>query len=298
LNYYTTQMRFGKTQPCSKIDSSGRDILLTGIPRSGTTLACRLLCDYSQTIALNEPMDRDQFADPKAAQENIEKHFETFRRTLLENGTAVARTKGGVITDNAFSTAGTDRKRVVERTSIHFDKSLDSDFTLLMKHCAEFSLQLPELAAVYDIYAFIRNPLAVLVSWSSVNVPVSRGKVAKSARLNPGFHAQLAQIGDDLLKRQLFILSWYFERYIDFDQDHIIRYEDLTTAPEHSLAGLSKGELESPPSLLKNRNAIVHLSQHKIQELGEALLNSDGCYWRFYSRKEVEQLLHEMMTND
>ncbi|MGI9252549.1 MAG: hypothetical protein ACR2J8_02290 [Thermomicrobiales bacterium] len=35
--------------------SAGRDILLVGPPRSGTTLACRLLASLPGVVALNEP---------------------------------------------------------------------------------------------------------------------------------------------------------------------------------------------------------------------------------------------------
>lgn len=35
--------------------ATGRDILLVGPPRSGATLACRLLASLDATVALNEP---------------------------------------------------------------------------------------------------------------------------------------------------------------------------------------------------------------------------------------------------
>ena len=35
---------------------SGRDLVLTGIPRGGTTLACRLLVFCDDSVALFEPL--------------------------------------------------------------------------------------------------------------------------------------------------------------------------------------------------------------------------------------------------
>ena len=35
--------------------ANGRDILLLGPPRSGTTLACRLLASLPGVVAINEP---------------------------------------------------------------------------------------------------------------------------------------------------------------------------------------------------------------------------------------------------
>ena len=82
-------MKFGKIFPYLKRGSKGQNILLTGVPRSGTTLACQLLCDFSQTIALNEPLDHKQFADPRAAKKNIARYFTEFRVSLLNDGTAI-----------------------------------------------------------------------------------------------------------------------------------------------------------------------------------------------------------------
>ena len=48
--------------------STGRDIALTGMPRSGTTLACAILSQCTNTVALSEAMDVGALpADDRAA---------------------------------------------------------------------------------------------------------------------------------------------------------------------------------------------------------------------------------------
>jgi hypothetical protein len=268
-----------------------RDILLTGIPRSGTTLACRLLCDFSQTIALNEPMDRDQFDNPTVAFKNIKNHFQIFRKSLVEDGSARARTSEGRITDNAFTPDNIKRERIVKRSEIIFDKKLNPDFTLIMKHCAEFTLLIPELLKEFEIYALIRNPLAVLSSWASVDVPVSRGKVAKAAKLNPLFHEELEKQGENILDRQLFILSWYFGQYDFLPKDHIIRYEEMIQSPEDILSPIANNKYEAISSELKNKNTSNYYDRNRMKTLAKALLNSDGNYWKYYSADMVKELL-------
>jgi len=290
-------MIFGKILPFLRSGKNENNILLTGIPRSGTTLACRLLCNYAETVALNEPMDKNQFENPKAAEENISEHFRKFRKSLLKNGTAVARTEDGKLTDNAYSQGHAQRERVIERSPVHFDKALGHDFTLIMKHCAEFTLLLPELSKQIPIYAMIRNPLAILASWASVDVPVSRGKVAKSAQLNPDFNAALNKQGEDLLRRQLFILSWYFGQYNDFNQDRIIRYEDMIDAPDLTLNSLGKGKLLEPFQNLKNKNSSELYDKTHVIKAGNELLNSEGNYWRYYLREDVSQVLEKIKGN-
>lgn len=290
-------MKFGKIFPFLKKGNLGENILLTGIPRSGTTLACRLLSEYSQTVALNEPMDQDQFENPEYAKQNIDRCFKQFRKSLIKNGTAIARTQDGQITDNAYSNDSDNRERVVKRSAIYFDKKLNDDFTLVMKHCAEFTLLLPSLSESYSTFAIIRNPLALLASWVSVDVPVSRGKVAKSSRLNPVFHSELNKIGDDILQRQLFILSWYFGQYNNFHQDNIIKYEELVISPTKLLNIIAKGKSDSLNSQLNNKNASNSSNKQIIQKVGDALLNSEGNYWNYYTKNEVSNLLHKVIGN-
>jgi hypothetical protein len=268
----------------------GLNGLLTGIPRSGTTLACRLLCECEQTVALNEPLDRTLFPNRQAALTSVEDSFVRFRSSLLKSGTAPARTVGGKITDNAFAPDSPNRERVVERTEVHFDQNLANDFTLILKHNAEFTLLLPEIAERYHTVAMVRNPLAVLASWCSVDVPVSRGKVAKAGRLRPDFEQAYSSI-DQLLERQLFILDWYFQQYVSFPEERVLRYEELIQTQGLALEKVAKKPLEKTWTLeQKNTNPLY--DSHKIVQAGEILLKREGHFWSFYDKSDVERLLH------
>ncbi len=271
----------------------GRDVLLTGIPRSGTTLACRLLSECPQVVALNEPMDKDKFPGREAALREVDEAFRAFRKSLLRSGTALARTEDGRITDNAYGQSPGRRERVVQRTEIRFDKTLEPGFTLVMKHNAEFTLLLPEIARGREIFAMVRNPLALLGSWMSVDVPVSRGRVAKSARLLPEFNRQLEAI-EGLLERQLFILSWYFGRYRSFAEDKVLRYEELISS-NGRLLERAGGQPAPGHWALAEKNTNPLYDKAAIRRAGEALLRSEGHYWAFYSRGEVEQLLNRLL---
>lgn len=278
----------------------GHDKIITGVPRSGTTMLCSVLCDIAGTIALNEPVDGHFFPNPQAAKSAIRNHFQKFRRSLYFEGKAVARTKSGQIVDNAYSRRGEgDRQLVIKRTSVQFQKTLQPDFTLLMKHCAEFTLLLPGLTQDFEVYALVRNPLALLSSWRSVQVPVSKGKVAKADRLAPDFQAALQKLeNQDLLSRQLYILSWYFEQYSQLPSSHIIFYEELVLNPEKTirqiLGGKTPGKLEV--GSLQNRNASYYDPQ--VKELSSRLLASEGAYWNFYTREQVELLTKQIIATN
>lgn len=275
------------------MDGKRQNILLTGIPRSGTTLACRLLSQADNVVALNEPMWPDQFTDRKGAITSIEMTLNAIRKSLLEEGVGIARTTNGAIADNAYNETKDGRKRIVERGPVRFDKKLNPEFTLILKHCAEFTLLLPELTESFPCFAIIRNPLALLGSWASVNVPVSRGKVAKSARLLPDFHQSLEKI-DGLLEKQLFILDWYFRQYMSLDSHCVLKYEEIIATKGHSLNIIVEKEVSDPT--LSGRNSSPLYNAVFMEKAANALLASSGAYWDYYEKDEIIRLLQEMTS--
>ena len=127
----------------------GHDILLTGLPRSGTTLVCNLLNMLSDTIALAEPMDVGIFGKlptRAAILDVIEQFAAQQRASLLTRNVAVSRHVEGTVQDNLFApTRGPDGLRHFHavRGAVHFDKPLKSDFNLIIKHPAAFTALLP-----------------------------------------------------------------------------------------------------------------------------------------------------------
>lgn len=281
-------MKMDKDTNKSKVN-----LLLTGIPRSGTTLACRLLSEVSNVVALNEPMWPDQFTNRPESIQAIHDNLKKLRFSLITDGIGIARTTRGHITDNAYSETKDGRQRIVERGPLHFEKELSEDFKLILKHCAEFTLLLPELNESFHCYAIIRNPLALLGSWASVNVPVSRGKVAKSAKLLPAFHQQLEGI-EGLLPKQLYILDWYFSQYKGFSSEQIIKYEDIIATQGGALSPIVDKDVFD--NTLKDRNTSPLYDPEFLSEASKALINSEGAYWTYYPKEEVITLLKEMTS--
>src|SRR5947199_3899761 len=95
--------------------SSQRNVLITGIPRSGTTLVCSLLNKVPDVVALHEPMDVWDFAgarDAASLASIIENFCAQSRRSLREDGFAISKHIGGEIRDNsAVDQAGSRVRR-------------------------------------------------------------------------------------------------------------------------------------------------------------------------------------------
>lgn len=214
-------------------------LLLTGLPRSGTTLACALLNDCPDTIALAEPLRLEPHGDRARAVAEIEAFLAGARRQLIEQGQAPSLHVGGAIPDNWAAEPTADpvrRPSRAERGLVRFAKPLSADFRLIVKHPGEFSALLDLLAPRHPLFALVRDPLAVLASWQTVDFPVATGRLPAAEALNPALAALLAGIAAPLA-RQVALIDWLLRRYLALlGPERILRYEDLTTAPAATLA--------------------------------------------------------------
>lgn len=275
---------------------NGRNLALTGVPRSGTTLCCHLLGRALRTVALFEPMEVARLPRERAAAlDEIEAFYADSRASLLADGTAWSQQVDGRVPDNPFASqraADGSRRREAERGRIRLEAPPPPGFTLVVKHNAAFTALLPELASRLDTCAVVRNPLAVLASWHSVDLPVSQG------RLPAGEHFDAALAGrldaePDRVARQLLILDWLFGRYRDaLPPRRVLAYEDVVASGGGALAAAFG--LELPPQPLSERNASRLYSVEQCERLARRL-HEDGGAWRtWYSDADVDALLARM----
>lgn len=268
-------------------------ILITGTPRSGTTLTCHLLNMLPETVALHEPMRRRDFDGEDDVAAAVARFCDGQRRSILERGVAISQHAGGAVPDNPVGTtrsAAGFRQRSVAKGEMTIDKALSADFTLAVKHCGSFTAVLDRLVTRFPVYALIRNPLATLASWSSVDFAIRRGYVPNAERLDPALQATLARIDDDL-DRQIYLLGWFHERIRRYlPADAIIRYESLVATGGQALAVVRPvaATLAEP---LHNQNASENYDREHMLRLGERLLQSEGAHWESYPRSEIERLL-------
>ncbi len=275
---------------------NGRDIILTGLPRSGTTLTCHLLDKLPDTVALHEPMEVRRFATlptHTAVCDEVGKFFVDMRHSILLHRTAITKHIGGKIPDNHVANHYADsqlRPTIESNSPIVIEKELSPDFMLIIKHPAAFTATLGTLIKHFPCYAVIRNPLSVLTSWNSVALPVQDGRTPAAESLDGDLKHALTFI-NDRLERQLYILSWFFERYERYLPDEsIIRYEKIVETGGKNLRVVTeKAATLNEPLENKNKNRIY--KQETMQRLGEKLLKSSGAYWQFYEKKQVEELI-------
>jgi hypothetical protein len=272
------------------------NILITGTPRSCTTMTCHLLNKLPETVALHEPMQTGQLKGQDGPAAAVERFCDDQRQSILEHGVAISKHAGGAVPANPVGTSRSDsglRKRVVSKGEITIDKELSPDFTLVVEHCGSFTATLDRLVNRFPVYAIVRNPLSMLASWATVEFAVQRGRVPVAEGLDRELKAQLASI-EDVLDRQIHILTWFHERIRRYLPDEaIIRYESIVETGGKALAVVRPGaaSLAEP---LQSQNTSDLYDRERMVRIGERLLKSEGAHWESYSKESVERLLEDL----
>jgi len=280
--------------------SSTRNVLITGIPRSGTTLVCSLLNKLPDVVALHEPMDVWDFSkcrDAAALTTAIEDFSADARHSLREQGFAISKHVGGEIRDNAaadqIGDAGS-RSRRTEHGKIFIDKPLGENFILAIKHPLAFTALLEPLSRHFECFAVIRNPLATLASWNSLDwLKVKKGHAPIAEKLDADLADKLAKESDPI-ERQIQILEWSYDRYRRFlPEQAIVKYEDLIATRARALARFFPAAADLDEDLV-SKNLNKYYDRPLMTDLGQRLLRRNGPAWNFYSKPDVESLLAEI----
>jgi hypothetical protein len=259
----------------------GKDIILTGPPRSGTTLACFLLNKLPHTIALHEPMRLSMFTSPEEGLSSVQAFFPEMRQSLQKEGKALSRISKNEIPDNPFPQDRSGlRKSIVRKDWVTFHKPLQDGFDLILKHNAHFTFTLAQLMPHYPCYALIRHPVAVIASWNTIDAPVAEGRLNVLPGLRPDLHARLTQISDTL-ERQVMLLHYLFEAYAPLPETTIIRYEDLVRSGGRALSAITP-RAEALDEQLENKNRSNLYDAAKTEAIKSRLLALDGAYLRYY----------------
>ena len=272
-----------------------RTWLLSGVPRSGTSLCCRLAGELPDTVALSEPIRRKAFGGmdtPHGACARIGDFAEQARAQVLAERRASSVQVGGRLDDNRTASRHTDaglRRLTGEWGEIAIDKPLSARFTLLIKHNALFAALLPRLTESFSCLALVRNPLSVLASWQTVDLPVHRGRIPAGEELDRDLHQTLER-EPEVLRRQLIVLDWFFGQFhAHLDPENIIRYEDVVESGGVALFR-RLGHAGARPAELTSRNHSARYNSSMIDTLLKPLLNSGGHWTRFYSHEDCERV--------
>lgn len=273
----------------------GNNIILAGIPRSGTSFVCSLLNKIDGVLALVEPLDMSAFSACKNQHERhifLSNYFECSRKSILTQKKINALDFDSE--SNTFvNDASQGRKTTIKGfKSLNVNKNLGSDFIFVIKHPNAFSALLNELCANWRCFAVVRNPVSVIASWSSLDHPLSQGR----APMAEFFDAELKRKLDstkNTLVRQVHLINWYFECYHRLlSPSQIIFYESVVKTSGKSLANMvPAAHLLSENISSMNNNKIYGLET--MSEIAKLLQDCGGYWTKFYTASDINKLLVE-----
>ena len=251
----------------------GKEWLITGIPRSGTTLLTNLISQDQGFLCFSEPafiknLKQQAGTAPELAALLAQKLTDI--RSDIKAGIPVSMRvpkHSGDQLDNYFKRQSTGGQNTTVKSSEHQDVTLPKSYhdrTLVVKNNLLFTACLEDLSERFRVTAIVRNPISAIGSWNSLDIPVSRGQVVTAEQYNKRVKSVVNS--QELLKRQIQIYQWFCGEYIRLQQHiQIIRYEDLVEDPHNTLQPC--GLRLDPLLQLSSKNNSVHYDEAVTQQL-------------------------------
>lgn len=162
--------------------------------------------------------------------------------------------------DNYFKRTDKGQINLKEDKEIFVEYS--DNLVIVIKSNTLFTACLAELKKqkTWDIHAIVRDPLYTLLSWRSLNIPISRGEI----KIGEIYSAEIREIvkETDILKRQILIMNWFFVQF-NKNKCNTIAYEQLLQEPTKILKTILKQSIYVEMTLLSSNK----LSNYKTENL-------------------------------
>lgn len=278
-----------------------KNIILAGIPRSGTTLVCHLLNQLPDVLALVEPINMTEFLgqpNAEARKAYIDSFCLAVRQQAVDDGQITAKIISGGGTNTFNSDAhGMRRPSLIKEGVIDLSMPVSDDFKLVVKHPNAFSALLPELSQAYNCFAVIRNPLSVLASWNSLDHPLAQGRAPMAEAFDAELKTRLEKELDKL-ERQLILMDWYYQQYDDYlEACNIIRYEDVIASGGRALQCIDGTAVNLCENLANKNLNSLYSAGFMLQVLEGLKLNALHRCWGFYTLDELDVVCHQTQRN-
>lgn len=215
-----------------------RNVILTGIPRSGTTLAASIIDSLPDTVCLNEPdwqVSKVTDTGKNFAKWLVGDFAQTRQKLLSGEPITDRRSQEGEAVTNYFLVDPASKQTQRNFKKIPFTRSgLSPDFTLAIKHNGPYLAALKPIVELnyFTVIAIVREPIGVIHSWRSVDLPISRGDLPTAKHYWPRM-AELIAHDIDLLEKQVKMYDLMCERlYEQRERIHLLPYETLLKEPQ------------------------------------------------------------------
>lgn len=149
------------------------DFFITGIPRSGTSLLCRLLHEHDDCVVINEPVEIFSCLQEDLNASSLGDYYQGLRQDIIAGKAVLNKVHAGKLVD--------DTNQYDER-SFYYPEVESHNFLLGTKNTLAYIARLRYLRTIMPqakIVACVRHPLHTIASWKSSFQHLSSAEVDK-----------------------------------------------------------------------------------------------------------------------
>lgn len=254
-----------------------RDVLITGIPRSGTSYLCRLLHEVDNCVVINEPASI--FAPLQSAEgfAGFPLVYRDLRRDIEAGKPVENKVRDGKVVEDT---------RLLDQRETYLPRVENADFLLATKNTLAYLARLAVLRETLShalIVACIRHPLDTIASWKTSFDHLASAQVEgfpighpQDPWLSPAHRQRIQEIAAmPQLSMRRALLWRALAELMREERDRllVIRYEDLVADPAAELGrilnrvGLSAHPAPTPSIPRSKREALDEADEEAIRDL-------------------------------
>lgn len=266
-------------RPASKahiVCNEAPNILITGIPRSGTSYLCNLLHRYSNCVVVNEPAEMLTTLGQELLPWSIPRLYRKLRSDICAGRPISNKLHQGEVTHDTVLSAETS----------DYTPAVDAeDFVLGTKNTIAYLTRLEGIRRVMPdvrVIVCIRDPFDTIASWKTSfphlrdvdisGLPVGNEREPWLTALQREALQRIIDI-EDLAQRRARRWHYFAERILDQGNTvTLVRYDEIVINPEQTLTkilgDLPKGKLREPVQPSRARSAEHQLDASERQAIG------------------------------
>ncbi len=269
--------------------------LITGIPRSGTTLITSLIADNHKAVVFSEPewlkSIRLSSVTSKEFTKELMNQISSLRTDIDQNKPLKLKINKAT---QKTPTNYYQRDKSGEVITIKNEECvyLEKEFAkhpFYIKSNAQFTACLSDLiqSNAFKIYCIIRNPISCIMSWRSLKIPVSYGNMKIAEKYSTTF-SDFTSGSTDLLHKQVLIIDWFYREFFNQSESvEIIKYEDLLTDTQGIISQITGNQSPNIDKLVSgNKNKYYDHSEKQL--IQDCLIKYGHHYKKFYENLDYD----------
>jgi len=233
------------------------NVIITGIPRSGTSLLCVLVNNFSNAVCLNEI-----FYDINS----LPRDFAEVRRRLTSGEPIPNRynSSGRLATDTQSDDVQIDNRIVqIADENVVLGSKVNIPYLNNIRKILDYG---------YKIIAIVRDPVYTIGSWNSKKASIIPEAHVTDADMHPRWK-RFRFTSNDKIERQAQIWNFYTGLIWNLrDRIKIYTYESLASNPEWILKDIGSNlGLEPPANITEVSNQNIDSKYPNIEQIKEAV---------------------------